>query len=213
MKRSLLFCFCLLLSAICFAQRGGGGGFGGGGGNRGGGNRGNAAAAWGSAAYNDTVPMMRQGGTLFWDNGRNSAVREDDLKEALGDEQFEAYETANRLFIKGDNRQSVGVLLYIPAAVFGVMSFAKKDNDANMSRNMAFIAGGLTVPATAFMIWGGITKKKAKLDVDNIASDYNIKVEKRKSDRKAATLSLLPSVMFDRATYDLAPGAGLRLSF
>ena len=24
MKRSLLFCFCLLLSAICFAQRGGG---------------------------------------------------------------------------------------------------------------------------------------------------------------------------------------------
>lgn len=210
MKRTLLLCLCLILSVVCFAQRGGGGGNrGGGGGNRGGG----AASLWGSAAFNDTIPMKRQGGTLYWDNGRNSTVREDDLKEALGDEQFEAYQTANRLFIKGDNRQSVGVLLYIPAAVFGVMSFAKKGTDAHMSRNMVCIAGGLAIPGTAFIVWGGVTKKRAKMAVDDIASDYNIKVEKKKSDMKAATLGLSPSVIYDGAMNDLALGAGLRLSF
>ena len=136
-KRILTILFAVLVAATCYAQRGGGGGggfgggmgggFGGGGGRGGGGGnfqgggggRGGFGGWGGYATLNDSTEIERFSGSLTFVEGRGAgnAIREDDLKQLLDSLQFQRYELANRKFIKGDNKESIGVICGIPTAI------------------------------------------------------------------------------------------------
>lgn len=197
-----------MLSVAAAAQPGGGGGFGGGGFRGGGG-------GWGGfATLNDTTEIVRLSGSLTFVEGRGAgnAIRDDDLKQLLDSIQFNKYETANRKFIKGDNLESVGVLLGIPAAILTLIAATHRpEDDPELSRKLYIISGALVVPSVSFYTWGYLKKQKAKNALNNIAKDYNYEIELKKAARMLQ-FEFEPTVFLDRQN-DASFGASINLRF
>ncbi|MBR5707240.1 MAG: hypothetical protein IKX55_06695, partial [Bacteroidaceae bacterium] len=159
----------------------GGGGFQGGGGGRGGfqggGGRGGSMGGWGGfATINDSTEIERLSGSLTFVEGRGAgnAIREDDLKQLLDSVQFQKYEIANRKFIKGDNKESVGVMCGLPTAILTLIAATHyNSDDPGLSKKLYIISGALAVPTVTFYTWGRLQKRKAKKTLESIANEYN----------------------------------------
>lgn len=200
----------IMLSLTAFAQRGGGGGGRGNGGNNNwGGNN------WGNyqSAVNDSTPMVRTGGSLYWTKGRgsNNPIRESDLQECLGEERYADYEAARQLFIKGDNRENMGVLLYIPTAVVTLIAAVKHTDEPELSRTLFISAGTALIPATTLYAMGQVKKRHARQQLDQIAAAYNKELELKEA-AKHVQVELSPTAMFTGQN-QLSFGASLLLHF
>jgi hypothetical protein len=234
-KRTLTLIVALLVSAVVFAQRGGGGGGGGfgggggmggpgGGGGFGGGGRGGAGMGGGrggnrgfngggggfgrAGQADEGTPMIRMGASLYWDNGSNNMIREDDLKKSLGDDEYAKYESARRLFIKGDNRESIGVMLYIPTAIVTLIAAVKVEDEPDLSKTLFITAGSMFIPATTFFTIGHAKKVKAKRQLDDIAETYNHELELKEAG-KHIQFEFEPAVFLPQ---DNSPALGLTVS-
>lgn len=190
-------------------QRGGGfqgGGFQGGGGARGG---------WGGfATLNDSTELERFSGSLTFVEGRGAgnAIREDDLKQLLDSLQFQRYETANRNFIKGDNKESVGVMCGIPTAILALIAVTHySSDDPELSRKLYIISGALAVPTLTFYTWGRLQKRNAKKTLENIADEYNKDLEFKRAARMLQ-FEFEPTVFIDREN-NSSFGASISLTF
>ena len=199
-------------------QRGGGGGFQGGGGQRGGGGfqgGGGARGGWGGfATLNDSTELERFSGSLTFVEGRGAgnAIREDDLKQLLDSLQFQRYETANRNFIKGDNKESVGVMCGIPTAILALIAVTHySSDDPELSRKLYIISGALAVPTITFYTWGRLQKGKAKRTLENIADEYNKDLPFKKA-AKLLQFEFEPTVFIDRVN-NSSFGASVSLTF
>lgn len=229
-KRILTILLVVLVSATCFAQRGGGGGGGfgggmgggmgggqrgGGGGNFGGGGMRGGMGGWGAyATLNDSTELERFSGSLTFVEGRGAgnAIREDDLKQLLDSVQFQKYGTANRKFIKGDNLESVGVLLGIPAAILTLIAATHRpEDDPELSRKLYILSGALVIPSVSFYTWGALKKRKAKNALNTIANDYNYELELKKA-AKLLQFEFEPTVFLDRQN-QTSLGASVNLTF
>jgi len=206
-KKAIILFIAVLVSVVCFAQRGGGGG--GMGGQRGGGGMGgqrgggfsSGMGGWGSySTLNDSTDLARYSGSLTYTEGRGSgsAIRENDLKELLDSIQFQRYEIANRQFIKGDNKQSIGVLCGIPTAILTLIAVTHYDSDdPTLSKKLYILSGALAVPTITFYTWGWFQKGKAKRNIESIADEYNKELELKRA-AKMLQFEFEPTVFIDR---------------
>lgn len=224
-KRILTILFAVLVAATCYAQRGGGGfgggmggGFGGGGGRgggggnfQGGGGRGGFGGWGGYATLNDSTEIERFSGSLTFVEGRGAgnAIREDDLKQLLDSLQFQRYELANRKFIKGDNKESIGVICGIPTAILTLIAATHySSNDPGLSKKLYIISGALAVPTLTFYTWGRLQKGKAKRSLEELADEYNKDLPFKKA-AKMLQFEFEPSVMIP---INSSPTLGLTVS-
>lgn len=231
-KKFLSLLVVAMLSITAVAQPGGGGGgFGGGGGMRGGGmgggqrgggfqgggfqGGGGARGGWGGfATLNDSTELERFSGSLTFVEGRGAgnAIREDDLKQLLDSLQFQRYETANRNFIKGDNKESVGVMCGIPTAILALIAVTHySSDDPELSRKLYIISGALAVPTLTFYTWGRLQKRNAKKTLENIADEYNKDLEFKRAARMLQ-FEFEPTVFIDREN-NSSFGASISLTF
>ena len=231
-KRILTILFAVLVAATCYAQRGGGGGggfgggmgggFGGGGGRGGGGGnfqgggggRGGFGGWGGYATLNDSTEIERFSGSLTFVEGRGAgnAIREDDLKQLLDSLQFQRYELANRKFIKGDNKESIGVICGIPTAILTLIAATHySSNDPGLSKKLYIISGALAVPTLTFYTWGRLQKGKAKRSLEELADEYNKDLPFKKA-AKMLQFEFEPSVFIDWQN-NSSFGATVNLSF
>lgn len=236
-KRILTILFAVLVAATCYAQRGGGGGggfgggmggamgggqrgggggFQGGGGQRGGGGfQGGGRGGWGGyATLNDSTELERFSGSLTFVEGRGAgnAIREDDLKQLLDSLQFQRYELANRKFIKGDNKESIGVICGIPTAILTLIAATHySSNDPGLSKKLYIISGALAVPTLTFYTWGRLQKGKAKRSLEKLADEYNKDLPFKKA-AKMLQFEFEPTVFLDRQN-NTSYGATINLSF
>lgn len=163
--------------------RGGGGGFqGGGGGFQGGGGRGgNFGGGWGNfSSINDSTAIVRQSGSITFAEGRGAGniIRDDDLKQIMDSVQFQKYESAHKLFLKGDKQETVGVLLALPTAILTLIAAThKSEDDPELSKKLYIISGIMAVPTLTFYSLGRINKAKAKKNLDRICDSYNQELE------------------------------------
>ena len=198
-------------------QRGGGGGFQGGGGQRGGGGfqGGGGRGGWGGfATLNDSTELERFSGSLTFVEGRGAgnAIREDDLKQLLDSVQFQKYEIANRKFIKGDNKESVGVMCGIPTAILTLIAVTHySSDDPELSKKLYIISGALAVPTITFYTWGRLQKRKAKKTLESIADEYNENLMYKRAARMLQ-FEFEPTVFLDRQN-NTSYGATVSLSF
>lgn len=198
-------------------QRGGGGGFQGGGGQRGGGGfqGGGGRGGWGGfATLNDSTELERFSGSLTFVEGRGAgnAIREDDLKQLLDSVQFQKYEIANRKFIKGDNKESVGVMCGIPTAILTLIAVTHySSDDPELSKKLYIISGALAVPTITFYTWGRLQKRKAKKTLESIADEYNEDLIYKRAARMLQ-FEFEPTVFLDRQN-NTSYGATVSLSF
>ena len=198
-------------------QRGGGGGFQGGGGQRGGGGfqGGGARGGWGGfATLNDSTELERFSGSLTFVEGRGAgnAIRDDDLKQLLDSVQFQRYETANRQFIKGDNKESIGVLCGIPTAILTLIAATHySSDDPGLSQKLYIISGALAVPTITFYTWGRLQKRKAQKTLENIADEYNKDLVFKRAARMLQ-FEFEPTVFIDREN-NSSFGASINLTF
>ncbi len=230
-KRILTILFAVLVAATCYAQRGGGGGggfgggmgggFGGGGGRgggggnfQGGGGRGGFGGWGGYATLNDSTEIERFSGSLTFVEGRGAgnAIREDDLKQLLDSLQFQRYEIANRKFIKGDNKESIGVICGIPTAILTLIAATHyNSNDPGLSKKLYIISGALAVPTLTFYTWGRLQKGKAKRSLEKLADEYNKDLPFKKA-AKMLQFEFEPTVFIDWQN-NSSLGATINLSF
>lgn len=230
-KRILTILFAVLVAATCYAQRGGGGGggfgggmgggFGGGGGRgggggnfQGGGGRGGFGGWGGYATLNDSTEIERFSGSLTFVEGRGAgnAIREDDLKQLLDSLQFQRYEFANRKFIKGDNKESIGVICGIPTAILTLIAATHySSNDPGLSKKLYIISGALAVPTLTFYTWGRLQKGKAKRSLEELADEYNKDLPFKKA-AKMLQFEFEPTVFIDWQN-NSSFGATVNLSF
>lgn len=230
-KRILTILFAVLVAATCYAQRGGGGGggfgggmgggFGGGGGRgggggnfQGGGGRGGFGGWGGYATLNDSTEIERFSGSLTFVEGRGAgnAIREDDLKQLLDSLQFQRYELANRKFIKGDNKESIGVICGIPTAILTLIAATHySSNDPGLSKKLYIISGALAVPTLTFYTWGRLQKGKAKRSLEELADEYNKDLPFKKA-AKMLQFEFEPTVFIDWQN-NSSFGATVNLSF
>lgn len=229
-KRILTILFAVLVAATCYAQRGGGGGggfgggmgggFGGGGGRGGGGGnfqgggRGGFGGWGGYATLNDSTEIERFSGSLTFVEGRGAgnAIREDDLKQLLDSLQFQRYELANRKFIKGDNKESIGVICGIPTAILTLIAATHySSNDPGLSKKLYIISGALAVPTLTFYTWGRLQKGKAKRSLEELADEYNKDLPFKKA-AKMLQFEFEPTVFIDWQN-NSSFGATVNLSF
>lgn len=238
-KKFLSLLIVAMLSITAVAQPGGGGGgFGGGGGMRGGGmgggqrgggfqggggqrggggfqGGGGARGGWGGfATLNDSTELERFSGSLTFVEGRGAgnAIREDDLKQLLDSLQFQRYETANRNFIKGDNKESVGVMCGIPTAILALIAVTHySSDDPGLSKKLYIISGALAVPTLTFYTWGRLQKRNAKKTLENIADEYNKDLEFKRAARMLQ-FEFEPTVFIDREN-NSSFGASVSLTF
>lgn len=230
-KRTLTILFAVLVAATCYAQRGGGGGGGfgggmgggfggggvrgGGGGNfQGGGGRGGFGGWGGYATLNDSTEIERFSGSLTFVEGRGAgnAIREDDLKQLLDSLQFQRYELANRKFIKGDNKESIGVICGIPTAILTLIAATHySSNDPGLSKKLYIISGALAVPTLTFYTWGRLQKGKAKRSLEELADEYNKDLPFKKA-AKMLQFEFEPTVFIDWQN-NSSFGATVNLSF
>lgn len=230
-KRFLTILFAVLVAATCYAQRGGGGGggfgggmgggFGGGGGRgggggnfQGGGGRGGFGGWGGYATLNDSTEIERFSGSLTFVEGRGAgnAIREDDLKQLLDSLQFQRYELANRKFIKGDNKESIGVICGIPTAILTLIAATHySSNDPGLSKKLYIISGALAVPTLTFYTWGRLQKGKAKRSLEELADEYNKDLPFKKA-AKMLQFEFEPTVFIDWQN-NSSFGATVNLSF
>ena len=202
-------------------MRGGGGGFQSGGGQRGGGQRGGGGfqgggrGGWGGyATLNDSTELERFSGSLTFVEGRGAgnAIREDDLKQLLDSVQFQRYEIANRKFIKGDNKESIGVMCGIPTAILTLIAVTHySSNDPGLSKKLYILSGALAVPTITFYTWGRLQKGKAKRELERIADEYNKDLPFKKA-AKMLQFEFEPTVFIDRQN-NSSFGASVNLTF
>ena len=199
-------------------MRGGGGGFQGGGGQRGGGGfqgGGGGFGGWGSfATLNDSTELERFSGSLTFVEGRGAgnAIREDDLKQLLDSLQFQRYEIANRKFIKGDNKESIGVMCGIPTAILTLIAVTHySSDDPGLSKKLYILSGALAVPTITFYTWGRLQKGKAKRELERIADEYNKDLPFKKA-AKMLQFEFEPTVFIDRQN-NSSFGASVNLTF
>ena len=231
-KRFLSLLIVAMLSITAVAQpgggfgggggmRGGGGGFQGGGGQRGGGQRGGGGfqgggrGGWGGfATLNDSTELERFSGSLTFVEGRGAgnAIREDDLKQLLDSVQFQRYEIANRKFIKGDNKESIGVMCGIPTAILTLIAVTHySSDDPGLSKKLYILSGALAVPTITFYTWGRLQKRNAKKTLENIADEYNSELEFKRAAR-LLQFEFEPTVFLDRQN-STSYGATISLTF
>ena len=218
-KKFLSLLIVAMLSITAVAQPGGGGGgFGGGGGQRGGGGfqgGGGARGGWGGfATLNDSTELERFSGSLTFVEGRGAgnAIREDDLKQLLDSVQFQRYEIANRKFIKGDNKESIGVMCGLPTAILTLIAATHySSNDPGLSKKLYIISGALAVPTITFYTWGRLQKRNAKKTLENIADEYNSELEFKRAAR-LLQFEFEPTVFLDRQN-STSYGATISLTF
>ncbi len=222
---SLLIVAMLSITAVAQPGGGGGGGFGGGGGMRGGGGGfqggggmrggGGGFGGWGSfATLNDSTELERFSGSLTFVEGRGAgnAIREDDLKQLLDSIQFQRYEVANRKFIKGDNKESIGVMCGIPTAILTLIAVTHySSDDPELSRKLYILSGALAVPTITFYTWGRLQKGKAKRTLENIADEYNKELPFKKA-AKLLQFEFEPTVFLDKQN-NTSFGASVNLTF
>ncbi len=197
-------------------MRGGGGGFQGGGGQRGGGGfQGGGRGGWGGyATLNDSTELERFSGSLTFVEGRGAgnAIREDDLKQLLDSVQFQRYEIANRKFIKGDNKESIGVMCGIPTAILTLIAVTHySSNDPGLSKKLYILSGALALPTITFYTWGRLQKGKAKRELESIADEYNKDLPFKKA-AKMLQFEFEPTVFIDWQN-NSSFGATVNLSF
>lgn len=197
-------------------MRGGGGGFQGGGGQRGGGGfQGGGRGGWGGyATLNDSTELERFSGCLTFVEGRGAgnAIREDDLKQLLDSVQFQRYEIANRKFIKGDNKESIGVMCGIPTAILTLIAVTHySSNDPGLSKKLYILSGALALPTITFYTWGRLQKGKAKRELERIADEYNKDLPFKKA-AKMLQFEFEPTVFIDRQN-NSSFGASVNLTF
>ena len=202
-------------------MRGGGGSFQGGGGQRGGGQRGGGGfqgggrGGWGGfATLNDSTELERFSGSLTFVEGRGAgnAIREDDLKQLLDSVQFQRYEIANRKFIKGDNKESIGVMCGIPTAILTLIAVTHySSDDPGLSKRLYILSGALAVPTITFYTWGRLQKRNAKKTLENIADEYNSELEFKRAAR-LLQFEFEPTVFLDRQN-STSYGASISLTF
>ena len=195
-----------------------GGGFQGGGGQRGGGGfqgGGGARGGWGGfATLNDSTELERFSGSLTFVEGRGAgnAIREDDLKQLLDSVQFQRYEIANRKFIKGDNKESIGVMCGIPTAILTLIAVTHySSDDPGLSKKLYILSGALAVPTITFYTWGRLQKRNAKKTLENIADEYNNELEFKRAAR-LLQFEFEPTVFLDRQN-STSYGATISLTF
>ena len=236
-KRFLSLLIVAMLSITAVAQPGGGfgggggmrgggggfqgGGFQGGGGQRGGGQRGGGGfqgggrGGWGGyATVNDSTELERFSGSLTFVEGRGAgnAIREDDLKQLLDSVQFQRYEIANRKFIKGDNKESIGVMCGIPTAILTLIAVTHySSDDPGLSKKLYILSGALAVPTITFYTWGRLQKRNAKKTLENIADEYNSELEFKRAAR-LLQFEFEPTVFLDRQN-STSYGATISLTF
>lgn len=231
-KRFLSLLIVAMLSITAVAQpgggfgggggmRGGGGSFQGGGGQRGGGQRGGGGfqgggrGGWGGyATVNDSTELERFSGSLTFVEGRGAgnAIREDDLKQLLDSVQFQRYEIANRKFIKGDNKESIGVMCGIPTAILTLIAVTHySSDDPGLSKKLYILSGALAVPTITFYTWGRLQKRNAKKTLENIADEYNSELEFKRAAR-LLQFEFEPTVFLDRQN-STSYGATISLTF
>ena len=202
-------------------MRGGGGSFQGGGGQRGGGQRGGGGfqgggrGGWGGyATLNDSTELERFSGSLTFVEGRGAgnAIREDDLKQLLDSLQFQRYEIANRKFIKGDNKESIGVMCGIPTAILTLIAVTHySSDDPGLSKKLYILSGALALPTITFYTWGRLQKGKAKRELERIADEYNKDLPFKKA-AKMLQFEFEPTVFIDRQN-NSSFGASVNLTF
>ena len=202
-------------------MRGGGGSFQSGGGQRGGGQRGGGGfqgggrGGWGGfATLNDSTELERFSGSLTFVEGRGAgnAIREDDLKQLLDSVQFQRYEIANRKFIKGDNKESIGVMCGIPTAILTLIAVTHySSNDPGLSKKLYILSGALALPTITFYTWGRLQKGKAKRELERIADEYNKDLPFKKA-AKMLQFEFEPTVFIDRHN-NSSFGASVNLTF
>lgn len=202
-------------------MRGGGGSFQGGGGQRGGGQRGGGGfqgggrGGWGGyATLNDSTELERFSGSLTFVEGRGAgnAIREDDLKQLLDSVQFQRYDIANRKFIKGDNKESIGIMCGIPTAILTLIAVTHySSNDPGLSKKLYILSGALAVPTITFYTWGRLQKSKAKRELERIADEYNKDLPFKKA-AKMLQFEFEPTVFIDRQN-NSSFGASVNLTF
>ena len=197
--------------------RGGGGQFGGGGGQfgGGGGGRGGFGGGWGNYnTLNDSTALERYSGSITFTEGRGAGnvIRDDDLKQLLDSVTFLKYQDAHKQFIKGDNRESIGVLLGIPAAIMTLIAVTHRpEDDPELSKKLYIISGALVVPTVSIYCWGRIKKRKAINTINTICNDYNYELELRQA-AKLLQFEFEPTVFLDRQN-NTSFGASVNLSF
>ena len=202
-------------------MRGGGGSFQSGGGQRGGGQRGGGGfqgggrGGWGGyATLNDSTELERFSGSLTFVEGRGAgnAIREDDLKQLLDSVQFQRYEIANRKFIKGDNKESIGVMCGIPTAILTLIAVTHySSDDPGLSKKLYILSGALALPTITFYTWGRLQKGKAKRELERIADEYNKDLPFKKA-AKMLQFEFEPTVFIDRQN-NSSFGASVNLTF
>ncbi|MGX8689429.1 MAG: hypothetical protein ACSW76_02150 [Bacteroidaceae bacterium] len=237
-KRLLTLLFVLAISTIAFAQPGGGGGgggfggggggFGGGGGGRpgggnfnggnfngGGGGRGNFGGGWGNySTINDSTALERLGGSITFVEGRGAGniIRDDDLKQIMDSVLFQTYESAHRQFIKGDNKCSIGVMLYVPTAILTLIAAThQSEDDPDLSRKLYILSGCMAIPASVFYCWGCINKGAAKGRLQWVCDQYNQELELKQA-AKLLQFEFAPTV-FLPSNNSPALGLTVKLDF
>ena len=238
LKKAVTLFFILMVSVVTFAQRGGGGGGGGmggfggggmgggggmpgggmGGGGQfggGGGRGGGGFGGWGNFnTLNDSTMLERYSGSITFTEGRGAGnvIRDDDLKQLLDSVTFLKYQEAHKLFIKGDNRESIGVLLGVPAAIMTLIAVThKREDDPELSKKLYIISGALVVPAVTVYCMGRSKKGKAIRTINKICDDYNYELELREA-AKLLQFEFGPTVMLDPRN-NTSFGASINLSF
>lgn len=210
-KRAITLFFILMVSVVTFAQRGGGGGGGFGGGRGGGGGFG----GWGNFnTLNDSTALERYSGSITFTEGRGAGnvIRDDDLKQLLDSVTFQKYQDAHNLFIKGDNRESIGVLLGVPAAIMTLIAVTHRpEDDPELSKKLYIISGALVVPAVAIYSIGRAKKGKAIRAINKICDDYNYELELKEA-AKLLQFEFGPTVFLDRQNNSTF-GASFNLTF
>ena len=155
---------------------------------------------WGANVLNDSTALERYSGSITFTEGRGAGnvIRDDDLKQLLDSVTFLKYQDAHKLFIKGDNRESIGVLLGVPAAIMTLIAVThKKEDDPELSKKLYMISGALVIPAVTIYSIGRAKKGKAIKAINKICDDYNYELELKEA-AKLLQFEFGPTVFLDR---------------
>ena len=169
---------------------------------------------WGANVLNDSTALERYSGSITFTEGRGAGnvIRDDDLKQLLDSVTFLKYQDAHKLFIKGDNRESIGVLLGVPAAIMTLIAVThKKEDDPELSKKLYMISGALVIPAVTIYSIGRAKKGKAIKAINKICDDYNYELELKEA-AKLLQFEFGPTVFLDRQN-NSSLGASINLSF
>ena len=166
---------------------------------------------WGASVLNDSTALERYSGSITFTEGRGAgnAIRDDDLKQLFDSLQFLRYEYAHKQFIKGDNRETVGVILGLPTIILTLVAVTHRaEDDPELSKKLYAISGALAVPTITYYVWGRVTKGKAKRSIDKLVDEYNAELELRQA-AKLLQFEFEPTVFLPNSQ---SPALGLTVS-